>query len=64
MVALGFGEITGCISSGYLIDRIGSKKVSYINLGCVLATILATYGFLHMSSYNALTFIMTFMWGL
>jgi MFS family permease len=35
MTALGVGEIVGAIIMGILVDKIGSKKSSLVNVGLV-----------------------------
>lgn len=39
MIAFGVGEILGCFFIGYIIDKIGSKKASWVNVGiCIVMT--------------------------
>jgi predicted MFS family arabinose efflux permease len=46
MVWFGVGEILGCLFIGYLVDRIGSKMSSIVNLGIIAIMLGVTFGFL------------------
>ena len=63
MVALGFGEIFGALIMGNIIDRIGSKKTSLINIGLILIATIFVLNFLYLGNYSAFAFVMTFCWG-
>src|SRR5207244_3569937 len=64
MIALGFGEIFGAILSGKIIDLYGKKA------GVLLILLLMTIAFiflfvvLTLYEFSAMTFFMTFFWGL
>ena len=47
MVAFGFGEVTGGITWGYLIDKIGSKKTVFANLLVMIVMTTVTLFSIH-----------------
>ena len=63
MILFGVGEVLGCFFIGYFIDRIGNKKSVLINLVLILIMTGVTISFLYVMQYNALAFVMCFMWG-
>ena len=64
MVALGAGEVLGCIFIGQVIDRYGSKIASVINVILIASTTLISLFFLSVNRFNYLAYMMTFLWGL
>jgi sugar phosphate permease len=41
MIAFGVGEVLGCFFIGFVIDKIGSKKSSWVNVGiCIIMTVV------------------------
>ena len=63
MVALGFGEIAGALIQGILVDRIGPKKISILNVIEILLASSIVITFLYLDSYSNLAYLMTFAWG-
>lgn len=64
MIAFGVGEILGCFFIGWVVDRFGSRKAAWVNVGICLVMTIVTVAFLLLNQYNALAFIMAFMWGI
>lgn len=64
MVALGFGECIGAVLQGYIIDRQGSRKTSFINFAMVAVAFSLTIRNLMTLEYGLLTYEMCFCWGL
>lgn len=64
MVSLGFGEIAGAIFMGVVVDKLGTKKSSFINVALVFIQTVAVLAYLYINEFNALAFVMTFCWGL
>lgn len=46
MVAFGVGEIIGGLAIGQVVDRLGSKFASLVNMAMVLSTVLLTIVYL------------------
>jgi predicted MFS family arabinose efflux permease len=63
MVALGFGEIAGAILMGRIVDKLGSKKTSLVNVVLVLIATIFVLNFLYLNRYSVFAFFMTFFWG-
>ena len=63
MVALGFGEIAGAATLGKVIDKIGSKKTSLVNVVLVLIATIFVLNFLYLGRYSVFAYVMTFLWG-
>lgn len=42
MVAFGAGEVLGCYFIGWVVDKFGSKKTAYVNIGVCIAMTAAT----------------------
>ena len=63
MVSLGFGEVFGSIVLGCIIDKIGSRKTSILNVVIVVSTFAVTISNLKLLEYSWLTFLMCFFWG-
>jgi predicted MFS family arabinose efflux permease len=63
MVALGFGEITGAIVMGRIVDRMGPKKTSLVNVVLILIATIFVLNFLYLARYSVFAFFMTFFWG-
>ena len=64
MVAFGFGEVSGGALQGWFIDAFSSKNATILNLMVVLVMTLATIASVYFERFNALTFFMSYMWGL
>jgi predicted MFS family arabinose efflux permease len=63
MVSLGFGEITGAIGMGALVDRIGQKYSCLINIALILIQTGVVLTYIFLDEYNWMAFAMTFVWG-
>lgn len=63
MITFGAGEILGCFFIGYIVDRFGSRKAVFANIGILLITFAYVIEFLIINQYNILAFIMAFLWG-
>lgn len=64
MVAFGIGEVVGSIIVGIIIDKIGSKKTSIVNILIILILINVTAVSVYSEKYDWMTFFMCFLWGL
>ena len=64
MVAFGIGEVVGSIIVGIIIDKIGSKKTSIVNILIILILINVTAVSVNSEKYDWMTFLMCFLWGL
>jgi MFS family permease len=49
---------------GLLIDRIGSKKTTFINVALLTGTTILSLVVIYQVNYNYITFICCFFWGL
>src|SRR4051812_13715908 len=63
MAALGGGEILGAILMGFIVDRIGPKKASLVNVVFVIIQTAIVIVYISYGEYNILAYVMTFMWG-
>ena len=63
MIALGIGELFGCLFIGHFIDKKGAKFAVIIDVGIVLIMTMTTLMFLMVNQFNWLAYAMTFMWG-
>ena len=63
MVAFGIGEVVGAIIIGFIIDKIGSKKTSLVNILINLILINVTAASVYSEKYDWMTFFMCFLWG-
>ncbi len=63
MVAFGFGEVIGGFIIGIIIDKIGSKKTSVVNVIIILILINVTAYSVKSQKYDWITFLMCFLWG-
>lgn len=63
MVLFGLGEVLGCFFIGAFIDKLGSKFAVFVNIIIILAMSGVTFGFIHVFEFNALAWIMCFLWG-
>lgn len=63
MVSLGMGEIIGGLTMGFIVDRIGSRKTTLINVILIFFSVMIVLSFIVINKYGALAFIMTFVWG-
>ena len=64
MIAFGVGEILGCFFIGWVVDKFGSRKAAWVNVGICAIMTGVTLAFLMVNEYNALAYAMTFMWGI
>ena len=64
MVAFGIGEVVGSIIVGIIIDKIGSKKTSIVNILIILILINVTAVSVYSEKYDWMTLLMCFLWGL
>jgi MFS family permease len=46
MIAFGVGEILGCFFIGWVVDKYGSRKASWVNVGICLIMTVVTIAFL------------------
>ena len=63
MVSLGVGEIVGAIGMGFIVDHIGAKRSSVINVVLIGIAGFSVILFLALDSYSVLAYFMTFLWG-
>jgi hypothetical protein len=63
MVAFGFGEVTGGALQGWFIDAFSSKNAALLNFLVVVIMTGATILSVYLERFNALTFFMSYMWG-
>jgi MFS family permease len=63
MALFGLGEVFGCFFIGVFIDRLGSKFAVLINLLIIVAMSGVSLGFIGVFDFNALAWIMCFLWG-
>ena len=63
MVFFGVGEVVGGLFVGILIDFIGSRRTTILNLVILAITILVTLQKLANLEYNWFTYAMCFAWG-
>ena len=63
MVAFGVGEVLGCFFIGSIVDRFGSKNTAYVNIAICIVMTIVTLIFIGMNEYNALAYVMCFLWG-
>ena len=64
MVAFGLGEVIGGMSLGTVIDKIGSRNTSIVNILIILTMVTVTVLSVISQKYNTLTFFMCFLWGI
>ena len=64
MIAFGAGEILGCFFIGFIVDKFGSRKAALVNVVICLVMTGVTLAFLLVNQYNALAYVMCFMWGI
>jgi MFS family permease len=63
MVTLGIGEIVGSLFMGQVIDKLGNKYSSSLNVLAVTIQTLVTLLFLYRNKFSLMVFGMTFLWG-
>ncbi|CDW82555.1 major facilitator superfamily protein [Stylonychia lemnae] len=63
MTGLGVGEITGALSIGFIIDKLGSKMTCLINVGLCIASVIIALIVLNVKSTIPLSCVLTFFWG-
>ena len=64
LVAFGVGEVIAGFIHGLLIDKIGSRATTFVNMSIILVVIIVTELSLYQLEYNWLSFLMCFLWGL
>jgi predicted MFS family arabinose efflux permease len=64
MACFGAGEVVGSGIIGYVVDKFGSRKTCFYNVGVMIIMTLVTIVFLIVGKFNWLAFAMTFMWGI
>lgn len=64
MIFLGIGEIVGGLFNGQVIDKLGNRASTYVNLVLIVIQTLVTVTFIHVGVFSELAFVMTFIWGL
>ena len=64
MVLFGVGEILGGFLIGSIVDRFGTKAAIICNLVIILIMFGVTSAFIEVYKFNALAWIMCFMWGI
>ena len=63
MAFLGIGEMIGGILPGLIIDKIGSKRTSIVQVVLVILMISITIFNLNLLEYTYWTYLMCFLWG-
>jgi predicted MFS family arabinose efflux permease len=63
MVFLGAGEVSGSFIMGVIIDKIGAKKSSLINVAIVVTMVVITANNIQNNYFGTLSFAMCFIWG-
>ena len=63
MVALGVGQIIGGVAIGLLLDKIGPKKCSLLNVALVILVSGLTIGYVYKNEYSFFAYVVTFFWG-
>ncbi len=63
MIGFGIGEITGGLSIGVAVDRLGSKKAILLNLLLIICTFTLTTSYIFVWRFNVLAVAMCTMWG-
>jgi len=63
MTMFGFGEVFGSQFMGKVIDKVGAKKATFLNLFNIIVMVAITTINLRVLRYNVLSFIMCFVWG-
>ena len=63
MVAFGVGEVLGCFFIGSIVDRFGSRKTCFVNIGICVSMTTVTLIFIGINEYSALAYVMCFLWG-
>jgi len=63
MVLFGAGEVLGCFFIGFFVDKFGSKFAVIVNVLIILAMSGVTFGFIYLFEFNALAWVMCFLWG-
>ena len=64
MIPLGVGEIIGSLAMGKVSDKYGPKTTVIIVLILTLTAFVVLFATIVNYRFNALTFVMTFMWGI
>lgn len=63
MVLFGAGEVLGCFFIGFFVDKFGSKFAVIVNVMIILTMSGVTFGFIYLFEFNALAWVMCFLWG-
>jgi predicted MFS family arabinose efflux permease len=62
-VSFGAGEVLGGLITGQIVDRLGGKTTTVVNMFLIFITTLILICWLYEFEFNWLTFLTTFMWG-
>ncbi len=63
MILFGIGEILGCFFIGTIVDRLGSRTASVMNIMIMVAMTLCTCTYCYIWEFSWLAFLMCFLWG-
>jgi predicted MFS family arabinose efflux permease len=63
MVLFGLGEILGCFSIGFVVDKYGSKVAAFTNVIIMTVMTLVTLIYSIIFDFSWLAFLMCFLWG-
>ncbi len=63
MTGLGIGEIIGGFLIGQIVDKFGTKTAIVCNFITIIVMSAVTLVFIHQFEFNALPWIMCFLWG-
>lgn len=64
LIPLGFGEIIGALLMGIIRDKFGYKTSLKVLIITTLVAFALLFGTMVHHTFNYLTFIMTFVWGI
>lgn len=64
MVLFGIGEIIGCFMTGAIVDRFGSRVATVCNMVTIISMTAVSVAFIIQFEFNALAWIMCFLWGM
>lgn len=63
MIGFGIGEILGCFFIGYIIDLIGPKKSSWVNVVICIVMSVSVIVYIVFHEWSWLAYVMCFLWG-
>ena len=63
LVLFGVGEITGSQVMGYIVDKFGTVRGSYLNCLNIIVMVIIMEINIHLGQYDFYSFMMTFIWG-